>query len=574
MGPRLLFAFALLAAFALPASGESLHAGDLKLDGPLRARAHAASGRSRIILTLGPGLSPEAMVAAAGGTLGRRLPLAGGWVAEVPDAALDMLASDDAVRSIRVDRPIKGTLERTGAAIGSDWVRDTLGFDGSGVGIAIVDSGIAWHDDLTPDHVVRFVDFVSFQPTAYDDYGHGTHVAGIIAGSGLDSGGRRRGIAPGASLLVEKVLDADGDGFISNVIAAIDYAVANKDTLHIRVINLSVAAGVYESYNTDPLTLAAKRAVDAGIVVVSAAGNLGRSPAGSAEYGGVGAPGNAPWVLTVGASSDMGTAARADDAVAAFSSRGPSAIDFTAKPDVVAPGVDIESLTDPTTTLYRTKAGARLWGSIATATAPYLALSGTSMASPLVTGTIALMLQANPALTPNLVKAILHYTAEFKRPYNALTQGAGFLDARGAVELASSLAAGTPAARSRRGDPSPWSGHIIWGNHRVGSGVLDPDGTAWRTDVVWGTAQTPDGRAITWGDACADSTCDALARETDGNPSTWGVTTSAGAIVWGTARDHQNVVWGTECGGGDCREIAWRANLPRTAAPNALQERN
>jgi hypothetical protein len=104
--------------------------------------------------------------------------------------------------------------------------------------------------------------------------------------------------------------------------------------------------------------------------------------------------------------------------------------------------------------------------------------------------------------------------------------------------------------------------------------VLDPDGTAWRTDVVWGTAQTPDGRAITWGDACADSTCDALARETDGNPSTWGVTTSAGAIVWGTARDHQNVVWGTECGGGDCREIAWRANLPRTAAPNALQERN
>jgi subtilisin family serine protease len=196
------------------------------------------------------------------------------------------------------------------------------------------------------------------------------------------------------------------------------------------------------------------------------------------------------------------------------------------------------------------------------------------MASPLVSGTIALMLQANPALTPNLVKAILHYTAEFKRPYNALTQGAGFLDARGAVELASSLAAGAPSARSRRGDASVWSGHIIWGNHRVGSGVLDPDGTAWRTDVVWGAAQAPDGRAITWGDACADSTCDALAREADGSPSTWGVTTSAGTIVWGTARDDQNVVWGTECGGADCREIVWRANLPRTASRSALQERN
>jgi serine protease AprX len=573
MGPRLFLAFALVAAFALPASGKSPHAGDVKLDGLLRSRAHASPGRSRIILTLAPGVSPEAMVAAAGGTLGRRLPLLGGWVAEVPDAALDMLAGEDAVRAVTADRPIRGTLERTRATIGSDWVRDTLGFDGSGVGIAIVDSGVAWHDDLTPDHVVRFVDFVNFQPAAYDDYGHGTHVAGIIAGSGLDSGGRHRGIAPGASLLVEKVLDASGEGFISNVIAAIDYAVANKDALHIRIINLSVAAGVYESYNTDPLTLAAKRAVEAGIVVVSAAGNLGRSAGGRVEYAGVGAPGNAPWVLTVGASSDMGTATRADDAVAGFSSRGPGAIDFAAKPDLVAPGVGIESLTDPTTTLYRTKAGARLWGSIATATEPYLALSGTSMASPIVTGTVALMLQANPTLTPNFVKAILHYTAEFKRPYNALTQGAGFLNARGAVELAASLAAGTTAARSRRGDQAPWSGHIIWGNHRIGSGVLEPDATAWRTDVVWGAAQTPDGQRITWGEACSDSACNALARETDGDPSPWGVMANAGSIVSGAARDDQNVVWGSECGGADCRAIAWRADL-RTSTRSAVQERN
>src|SRR5262249_56184166 len=99
------------------------------------------------------------------------------------------------------------------------------------------------------------------------------------------SGGRRSGIAPGATLLVEKVLDGAGQGYISNVIAAIDYAIANKDALNLRVLNLSVAAGVYESYASDPLTLAAKRAVEAGLVVVSAAGHLGRAADGSGQYG-------------------------------------------------------------------------------------------------------------------------------------------------------------------------------------------------------------------------------------------------------------------------------------------------
>ena len=136
-----------------------------------------------------------------------------------------------------------------------------------------------------------------------------------------------------------KVLDQAGRGRISNVIAAFDYVVANKDAFNIRIVNLSVAAGVFESYNTDLLTLAARRAVERGIVVVAAAGNAGRDPQGRQQYGGITAPGNAPWVLTVGASSHMGTIDRADDTVAAFSSRGPTAIDRAAKPDLVAPGV-------------------------------------------------------------------------------------------------------------------------------------------------------------------------------------------------------------------------------------------
>jgi serine protease AprX len=562
---RLLVLLSLVAA-AAPACAAG-HAADAKLDQELLARAHAPRGRSRVILRLEPGAAAESVVRAVRGVAGRQLSIVGGAVADVPDGALEALAANPAVRSVSLDRPVRGTLERTTAAIGATWVRQNLGVDGSGVTVAIVDSGVAdWHDDLGPTRVVRFADFVNFEPSAYDDYGHGTHVAGIIAGDGFDSGGRQAGVAPGASLLVEKVLDANGEGYISNVIAAIDYAVANRDALHVRVINLSVAAGVYESYRTDPLTLAAKRAVDAGIVVVSAAGNLGRTAAGRARYGGVGAPGNAPWVITVGASNSMGTPDRADDRIAAFSSRGPAAVDFGAKPDLVAPGVGIESLADPQSTLFATKPAARVWGTVPKATQPYLALSGTSMASPVVSGTIALMLQANPALTPNLVKAILEYTAEYRAGYDALTQGAGFLNARGAVELASALARGQSLAASHRGDPAPWSAHIIWGNHRIGGGRLLASATAWSDDLTWGAPTTPSGSAVAWGSSI------------DGDNVVWDASSGSDADVRGASVDDTNVVWGTACGGQDCgadaasrrRGLVWGASAggnTTTAAP-------
>ncbi len=543
----LALAFVLSVALDAAAAGRFAHPGDAKLDQALRERAHAPAGHSRVIVRVDPGVSLEQAVRDARGTLGRRLTLLRGQVVDVPDQALDALAALPGVRGVSLDRRIHGTLERTGATIGSTWVHDALGVDGTGVGVAIIDSGVTtWHDDLGSDRVVRFADFVNFQPTPYDDYGHGTHVAGIIAGNGHDSGGRRRGIAPGATLLVEKVLDASGDGYISNVIAAIDYAIANKDALHIRVINLSVAAGVYESYNTDPLTLAAKRAVEAGIVVVSAAGNLGRNTQGAPQYGGIGAPGNAPWVITVGASSHMGTGTRQDDTVASFSSRGPAAIDFSAKPDLVAPGVGIESITDPGSTLFATKSSARLWGTVATATEPYLALTGTSMASPVVSGTIALMLEANPSLTPNLVKAILQYTAEAKRGYDGLTQGAGFLNARGAVELARALASGNTLSQSRLNDPAPWNGRIVWGNRRLARGLISASANAWRTDVIWGSVETPDGQSITWG-VCEQTNCGGTVTSTSGDEN----------IVWGTLSASENIVWGTACGGSDCENIVW-----------------
>ena len=551
--------FALLALLALQAApllaapaASRPHAPESRLDRELQARARSPRGSSRVILRLNPGVSPasaEAAIRGVRGTIGRRLAAVRGQVAYVPDGALEALGRLPGISSVSLDRRVQGTLERTGGTIGSTWVRANLGFDGTGVGVAIIDSGVAnFHDDLAPGRVARFVDFVNFQSAAYDDYGHGTHVAGIIAGDGHDSEGKRRGIAPGAHLLVEKVLDASGQGYISTVIAAIDYAIANKDALNIRVLNLSVAAGVYESYTTDPLTLAARRAVEAGIVVVSAAGNLGKSAEGLPQYGGISAPGNAPWVITVGASSHNGTVNRADDVVAGFSSRGPSAIDFQAKPDLVAPGVGIESIAEAGSTLWNTKPLMRLWGTVPTATEPYLSLSGTSMAAPVVAGTIALMLQANPGLTPNLVKAVLQYTAEAHTTYNGLTQGAGFLNARGAVELAQSVAAGAvlqggaPAVVSdivaTSAEPE-WGRKIIWGNHRLGGGELRADASAWRVDVMWGSGVTPEGTPVVWGTRCGEVNCD--------------------SSVWGSVSNGEgdNIVWGTACGGADCGNIVW-----------------
>src|SRR5262249_14198584 len=175
---------------------------------------------------------------------------------------------------------------------------------------------------------------------------------------------------------------------------------------------------------------------DAGITVVAAAGNFGKNAAGLPQYGGVNAPGNAPWVLTVGASSTQGTSHRTDDVVTTYSSRGPSFIDWAAKPDLVAPGTGTVSLAAAGSHYYNTKPGALAPGTVATASLPYLSLTGTSMAAPVVSGTVALMLQANPSLTPNAIKAILQYTAQQYPGYNALTQGAGFLNAVGAVRLA------------------------------------------------------------------------------------------------------------------------------------------
>jgi serine protease AprX len=544
-----LLALSLLAAGSASA-GPMEHAGGVKLDVALQARAESPAGMSKVIVRTHPGRSVDQLLRALGANPGIRLPLVHAQVALVPDTALRALAASPEVLTISLDRVVHGTIERTASATGAAWARAHFDVDGSGIGIAIIDSGVtSWHDDLGTERVVHFADFVAGRATAYDDYGHGTHVAGIIAGSGYDSGGARRGMAPGASLVVLKALDGHGNGYASQVIAALDYAIEHRERFNIRVINLSVASGVYESFTTDPLTVAARRAVDAGIVVVTAAGNFGRSAGGEPMYGGITSPGNAPWVVTVGAGSHNDTTRRSDDTVAAFSSRGPTHIDRAAKPDLVAPGVGIESLAEAGSLLFETHAASRLWGTVDTATEPYLRLSGTSMAAPVVTGTIALMLQANPDLTPNLVKAILHYTAESRPHYDHFSEGAGALNARGAVQLARELrigrVPGTPA------DPTRWSRQILWGNQRITGGRLRANASAWRLGVTWGDPQAAAGEPLSWR-ARENEFAEEVAWDTSCRAGTCDVETSATAVGEAIA---------LACGAGnaDCDDVNWRA---------------
>src|SRR4029078_5131462 len=207
--------------------------------------------------------------------------------------------------------------------------------------------------------------------------------------------------------------------------------------------------------------------------------------------------------LTVGASSHMGTVRRSDDAIGAFSSRGPTWIDFAAKPDIAAPGIGIESRSSPGSKLYSALSAYLLRGTVSVGYKPYLSLSGTSMSAPVVAGTVALMLEANPKLTPNAVKAILQFTAESHANENVLSQGAGFLNAKGAVRMARFFAAPRNGIGYMRdvigGENIDWSRHIVWGNYLIEGGVPLPGSNAWATNQTWGAVKTQTGQPVAWG---------------------------------------------------------------------------
>jgi serine protease AprX len=283
---------------------------------------------------------------------------------------------------------------------------------------AVIDTGVdTGHLDLDEGKVVAFKDFVNGRADAYDDNGHGTHVASTIAGDGDARADRlHRGVAPGAGLVGLKVLDAAGSGTMDDVTAAIDWVVQNKDAYGIEAINLSLgAAGC--SDGTDATSQAVERAVAAGIVVATAAGNEGPGVCT------IGSPGAAASALTVGAMADLGASGFHQ---AVFSSRGPTA-DGRVKPDVSAPGVGVTS-------------------AAANSGNGYATFDGTSMATPFVAGLALLMREANPALTPAQVKDAVRSTAvDWGRAGADPDYGAGRLDGYAALKSAGAALTTGPA---------------------------------------------------------------------------------------------------------------------------------
>lgn len=254
---------------------------------------------------------------ALGGTINAQYVSIPAIAVKLPAAVVEILALDPSIAYISPDRAVAGTLDLTTAAVNAD-VAFQAGYTGAGVGIAIVDSGIYAHPDLAGRIVYRqsFIGGVNS-----DDYGHGTHVAGIAAGSGASSTGPHftrtfRGVAPGAYLIDLRALDANGMSTDSVILSAIDKAISLRAQYNIRVLNLSIGRPIFESYRLDPICAAVAAAWKQGITVVIAAGNLGRN-----GYATITSPGNSPNAITVGAMKTEGSPNRSNSLIASYSSR-------------------------------------------------------------------------------------------------------------------------------------------------------------------------------------------------------------------------------------------------------------
>ncbi len=373
---------------------------------------------------------------------------------ELPESAVEELASFDEVSFVSddVETEVLGHVSKTTGddAAAAQTYSAVTQLDGTGVGIAVIDSGIydqhaAFLDAAgTASRVVFNKNFVTTENRTDDPYGHGTHVAGLAAGLDRVKGGAYSGVATDAKLIDLRVLDSKGKGQTSWLLAALDWVAANYATYNIRVVNISLGAPAVDSWEDDPVCNAVRRLYHLGIVVVAAAGNNGKNALGQKVYGQVHTPGISPQAITVGASNTFGTDTRADDGVATYSSRGPTRsfwvdaagakhYDNLLKPDLVAPGNKLVSAESYPNNLRATAVGAY---DDATQEKDFMYLSGTSMATPLVAGTAALMFEANPKLTAGMVRTLLLYTATPLKNFNLLEQGAGELNVAGAARLA------------------------------------------------------------------------------------------------------------------------------------------
>jgi serine protease AprX len=541
--------------------------------GPTLERAHqgiaSAQETVRVIVQYKqvPTATHYATMQQRGGLLHSKLQMIKAAAFTVPVRALPLLEADPEIVSVSVDHPMHLADDATDLATGVNTAWNA-GYTGAGIGVAVIDSGINGnHPDLknssqTASRVVYHQDFTGTSTSGvggaqWDLYGHGTHVAGIIGGNGYLSGGQYEGVAPGVNLIDLRALDLNGVGTDSSVIAAIQQAIALQSTYNIRVINLSLGRGIAVSYTQDPLCQAVESAWKAGIVVVVAAGNYGRlSVFNSNGYGTVTAPGNDPYVLTVGATKSNGSSSPSAETLASFSSKGPTTYDHVVKPDLVAPGNDVVSLAAPGATLEAAYPAELVTGS--DGNNDYFTLSGTSMATPAVVGAVALLLQEHSSLTPDQVKARLmqttykmnltstsafvpHLSQTFTSLYDLFSVGSGLLNVQTAINSTALAPSTVGAALSPSVVYNPQNGTVslAYGNSSVSSNSV-----VWGTSVVWGAS-------VVWGSA-----------EVSGTSVVWGSSVpwnssalSAFSVVWGssvgTATQATSVVWGASVGSAD-----------------------
>ena len=327
---------------------------------------------------------------------------------------------------------------------------------GQGVAVAVVDSGLSPSQDFIGGVVngTRFLRSATFNKdssTNADVYGHGTHVAGIIGGDGSSSGGTYSGAAPGVDIINLKICDENGNASESDAVAALQWVYENRVRYGIRVVNLSVNAGGESSYHFSPLDAACEILWFDGIVVVASSGNRAEGePARTVRA----APANDPFVITVGATEENGTADPSDDRVAGFSASG-ATVDGVQKPDIVAPGKDIVSVLAKRS-LWDVEHPERKVGD------SYFRLSGTSMSAPMVSAVAALMLQKEPGLDPDQVKYRLTHTA--RTVVAADGRAIPYLDAYAAVTSTSTRTANTglPTSRLLSTGTEPIAGSVMW----------------------------------------------------------------------------------------------------------------
>jgi serine protease AprX len=344
-----------------------------------------------------------------------------------PSAIEELLNTCGHIKKIYYNREVKALLDMAvPSANARNVVRNGRTLTGESVTIAVIDTGIHPHRDLDK-RIIDFVDFINQETLPYDDNGHGTHCAGDAAGDGDASGGQYAGPAPKANLIGVKVLDKTGSGSLETVMQGVEWCInynENNTGKKIDIISMSLGAAAeqYENENDDPMVQIVEKAWEKGIVVCVAAGNEGP------RKGTIASPGISDQVITVGALDDKNSLDRTDDGVAEFSSRGQT-VHKVDKPDILAPGVNIISLRSPNSYLDKLQKSSRVGSD-------YFVLSGTSMATPICAGIVALILEQNRDLKPLDVKELLKKNTVIwndKEKFDPNIYGAGYIDAENSI---------------------------------------------------------------------------------------------------------------------------------------------